>query len=98
MKALTAVALAAVLAACQKAAPPPRAETGPTPGSPEWKIQNAMSAAPEAVSAKAQVVEVRRSELHDLGRRLDGTHQARHQGHRLRPRHDARQVETRPPA
>jgi len=58
MKALTTAALLAGLAACQKAAPPPPTQSGPAPGSAEWKIQNAMSAAPQAVSAKAQVVEV----------------------------------------
>ncbi len=39
--------------AMQEAAQP----AGPAPGTPEWKIQNAMSAAPSAVSAQAALME-----------------------------------------
>lgn len=45
----------AMLAACAKqeeAAPPP-----PAPGTPAWKVQNALSAAPEAVSSGAKVMD-----------------------------------------
>lgn len=46
------------LVACQKAPPPPeQAAAGPPKGSPEWKIQNAMSAAPAAVSQGAAVMD-----------------------------------------
>jgi hypothetical protein len=47
------------LLACQQAAPPAQqqAAAGPAQGTPEWKIQNAMSAAPEAVSQAAAVMD-----------------------------------------
>ncbi len=53
--ALVAMAGLAVLASCkqqEQAAPPP-----PAPGTPEWKIQNALSAAPEAVASGAKVMD-----------------------------------------
>src|SRR5574341_630183 len=47
------------LAACQQAAPPARqqAAAGPPKGSPEWKIQNAMSAAPAFIGANATIMD-----------------------------------------
>ncbi|MBI4420757.1 MAG: hypothetical protein HY560_08025 [Gemmatimonadetes bacterium] len=49
----------AALAACQQA--PPREEmkmaAGPSSGTPEWKIQNAMSAAPEAIASAATIMD-----------------------------------------
>ena len=54
-----AVAAAALLAACQPqqqdqaATPPP----GPAPGTPEWKIQNAMSAAPMSIAGGATLMD-----------------------------------------
>ncbi len=45
------------LAACQQAPPPEQAQAGPAMGTPEWKIQNAMSAAPEAVANEAAVMD-----------------------------------------
>ena len=45
------------LTACQQAPPREQAQAGPAPGTPEWKIQNAMSAAPEAVSSAATIME-----------------------------------------
>jgi hypothetical protein len=55
---LAAVALLA-LAACRSTeqAAQPEAAAGPAPGTPEWKIQNAMSAAPEAISGAATLME-----------------------------------------
>lgn len=53
--ALVVVGGLAILAACaeqEQATPPP-----PAPGTPEWKIQNALSAAPEAVASGAKVVD-----------------------------------------
>jgi len=51
-----------LLIACQ--APPPPAETaadapppGPAPGTTEWKIQNALSAGPPAITAQAAVMD-----------------------------------------
>jgi hypothetical protein len=55
---LAALALSGMAAACkpqEQAAPP--APAGPEPGTTEWKIQNAMSAAPAAVAAAAAVLE-----------------------------------------
>ena len=54
-----AVTTVLVLAACQAqqqeqaSTPPP----GPAPGTPEWKVENAMSAAPMAVSHEATIME-----------------------------------------
>lgn len=45
-----------VVAACKKEAPPP-ATVGPAPGSKEWKIESAMSAAPAAVSGTATILD-----------------------------------------
>lgn len=45
------------LVACQQAPPPEQAQAGPAPGTPEWKMQNAMSAAPDAVSQNATIME-----------------------------------------
>ena len=43
---------------CQKAAPPPeQMAPGPAAGTPEWKIQNAMSAAPQAIAAAATIMD-----------------------------------------
>ncbi len=57
---LAVVALAVLLGGCEKkevpvvkAAPPP----GPAPGTPEWKMQDAMSAAPRAIAAGATLME-----------------------------------------
>lgn len=54
-----ALFLSAILLACQQA--PPREEmkmaAGPAPGTPEWKIQNAMSAAPSSVASNATIMD-----------------------------------------
>ena len=57
MKRVAMVITLVGLAACQQAPPPEQAQTGPAAGTPEWKIQNAMSAAPEAVSGGATIME-----------------------------------------
>ncbi len=58
---LTVVALAVLLGACQKqqepAAQAPATPPGPAPGTPEWKMQNAMSAAPRAVASGATLMD-----------------------------------------
>ena len=57
--ALFAAALLAAWA-CAKTEPAPEqaaAPAGPAPGTPEWKIQNAMSAAPTAVSGAATLMD-----------------------------------------
>jgi hypothetical protein len=59
---LTVVALAALLGGCEKKAEPvaqaaPAAPAGPAPGTAEWKMQNAMSAAPRAVASGATLME-----------------------------------------
>lgn len=50
-----------VAAACAKPAPAPQQEAqqpaGPAPGSPEWKMQNAMSAAPPAIGEHATIMD-----------------------------------------
>lgn len=58
-----ALAVLAMLAtACSRAeAPVNRAEAEPEPGSREWKIRSARSAAPPMVSAGATIVEIRDS-------------------------------------
>lgn len=47
------------VAACQRAAPPSQEQAagGPPQGSPEWKIQNAMSAAPQAIAQGAAIMD-----------------------------------------
>jgi len=45
------------LTACQQAPPPEQAQAGPAAGTPEWKIQNAMSAAPEQISTDATIMD-----------------------------------------
>jgi hypothetical protein len=47
------------LVACQKAPPQQQAQApaGPPKGSPEWKIQNAMSAAPETIAKNATIID-----------------------------------------
>ena len=57
MEHVAIVAAVVALAACQQAPPPEQAEAGPAPGTPEWKIQNAMSAAPTAVGQGAAVMD-----------------------------------------
>jgi len=57
-----AIAVLVLLGCKQEAAPPAQqqAETpppGPAPGTPEWKIQNAMSAAPAAIASQAAVMD-----------------------------------------
>ncbi|HEX9692374.1 MAG TPA: hypothetical protein VGA22_09780 [Gemmatimonadales bacterium] len=46
--------------ACQSAPPPeseaPAVPAGPEPGTPEWTLQNAMSAAPPSISASATIM------------------------------------------
>ena len=57
---LARLAVAALAVACQKAMPPAQqsnATPGPAPGTPEWKIQNAMSAAPAAIVAGATIMD-----------------------------------------
>lgn len=57
-----ALAVLAALTACQKAEAPATAQEAlPEPGTREWKIRNARSAAPEAISAAAMVVSVKDS-------------------------------------
>jgi len=49
-----------VAAACAKPAPAPQQAqqpAGPAPGSAEWKIQNAMSAAPASIATHATIME-----------------------------------------
>ncbi len=45
----------ALLAACQR--PQQQMSQGPAAGTPEWKIQNAMSSAPEAIASAATVMD-----------------------------------------
>lgn len=53
----TLLALAG-LVACQQTPPPkPAEQAGPAPGTPEWKIQNAMSAAPAAIGQNATILD-----------------------------------------
>lgn len=54
------VLMAALAVACQKQPPQQEAAAppaGPAPGTPEWKIQNAMSAGPTAIASGATVME-----------------------------------------
>ena len=55
----TAALVALTLAACakQEAAKTPAAPAGPAKGTPEWKIQNAMSAGPAAIANAAGVMD-----------------------------------------
>jgi hypothetical protein len=57
----TALILTAlVLVSCKKAEPPPQAAAqpvGPAPGTPEWKIQSAISAAPAEIARAAAVMD-----------------------------------------
>jgi hypothetical protein len=58
MKRVAAIVALFGLAACQQAAPPAQqAQAGPAAGTPEWKIQNAMSAAPEAIAKDATIMD-----------------------------------------
>lgn len=62
MRRLTLLLVPLALLACQKQTPPasqPAAvvPTGPAPGTAEWKIQDAMSAAPAAVAANATIMD-----------------------------------------
>lgn len=65
MRNLLLAAMVGLLVACQPSSPEQGAETPPTPppppgpamGTPEWKIQNALSAAPEAIAAGAAVMD-----------------------------------------
>ena len=56
-RAIVVASLALAASACNKEQPQPVAAAGPAPGSPEWKIQNATSAAPAAVAAAATVMD-----------------------------------------
>jgi hypothetical protein len=59
-RASAAVIAVLALTACNKAseeAAPPAAPAGPAPGTTEWKVENAMSAAPAAVSSAATLME-----------------------------------------
>ena len=49
--------LALTLLACQGVEDRPAARSAPEPGSPEWKIQNAMSAAPDTLAMNATIVD-----------------------------------------
>lgn len=57
MKALIVAAVIAVLA-CQPPAPKEEAMAAPAAGTPEWKIQTAMSAAPAGISANATIMDL----------------------------------------
>jgi len=57
MKRVTILFAVVGFAACQQAPPPEQAQAGPAAGTPEWKIQNAMSAAPTAVNQAAAVMD-----------------------------------------
>lgn len=46
-----------LLVGCQTQQQQPQAAQGPAPGSPEWKMQNAMSAAPEAIASAATLMD-----------------------------------------
>lgn len=57
---LTVVALAVLLGACQKKeepAPQAAAPVGPAPGTAEWKMEDAMNAAPRAIGSGATLME-----------------------------------------
>lgn len=56
----TVAVLALTLGACarQEQAKAPAAPAGPAMGTPEWKIQNALSAAPAAIAAGAAVLDL----------------------------------------
>jgi len=60
MKGVVTLSLVVGIAACQQAAPPAQqqAQAGPPKGSPEWKIANAMNAAPAAVGQGAAIMEM----------------------------------------
>ncbi|MBI4501382.1 MAG: hypothetical protein HY700_09495 [Gemmatimonadetes bacterium] len=56
-----ALLLIATLVACQQTPPKEAAKAapaGPAPGTPEWKIQTAMSAGPAAISSNATIAEL----------------------------------------
>ena len=59
MKGVVTLSLGLGIAACQQAAPPAqqKAQAGPPTGSPEWKIANAMSAAPAAIGQGATIMD-----------------------------------------
>lgn len=57
---VAASALLLAVGACSKPAPPPQQAAqpaGPAKGTPEWKIQNAMSAAPASIASGATLME-----------------------------------------
>jgi len=56
---IAAAGLLLLAVACKKAEQPQQAAApaGPAPGTPEWKIQNAMSAAPAAIASGATVLD-----------------------------------------
>ena len=61
MKGVVTLSLAVGIAACQQAAPPAQqqqAQAGPAKGSPEWKIANAMSAAPATIGQGATIMDI----------------------------------------
>ena len=56
-----AAAAVLLLMGCQKQAPRQEAAqppSGPAPGTPDWKIQNAMSAAPPAIASAATILDL----------------------------------------
>ena len=62
MRHATLAVLAGLLAACQPSSPEQQTQAttpppGPTPGTVEWKIENALSAAPAAIAANATVLD-----------------------------------------
>jgi hypothetical protein len=56
---LVGVAALVLMAACNKPADQPvaAAPPGPAPGTPEWKIRSAMSAAPDSITAGATIMD-----------------------------------------
>ena len=56
---IAAAGLLLLAVACKKAEQPQQAAApaGPAPGTPEWKIQNAMSAAPAAIASGATILD-----------------------------------------
>ncbi|MGH7548452.1 MAG: hypothetical protein ACREMM_09780 [Gemmatimonadales bacterium] len=54
---LSPVLALALFAACQRPQQQAQAPQGPAPGTPEWKIHNAMSSAPEAIASAATIMD-----------------------------------------
>ena len=57
MRRLVPLLACVLVIACKKEAPPPAEPPGPAPGTAEWKIQNARSAAPFDVGSGATVLD-----------------------------------------